>query len=170
MRTTAPHFVAALKIRVSPRSNSRADVPRSPAPTTYRGFLTSVIEASELFGKIGYSYVVQVQALTFTRCLCSESLPHSWVAEQINDKPLTFAVDEVVKRMITRSMSLDQCLDERLRSRWKNEIVYRFVAPFEILDVIYIKHYFRKYEKLVVKVVDANLKLTPKFVRKTEAI
>lgn len=170
MRTTAPHFVATLKIRVSPRSNSRADVPRSPAPTTYRGFLTSVIEASELFGKIGYSYVVQVQALTFTRCLCSESLPDSWVAEQINDKPLTFAVDEVVKSMITRSMSLDQRLDERLRSRWKNEIVYRFVAPFEILDVIHIKHYFRKYEKLVVKVVDANLKLTPKLVRKTEAI
>lgn len=103
------------------------------------------------------NYVVQVQALTFTRCLCGKSLSHSWVAKQINDKPLTFAVDEVVKSTVTRSMSLHQGLDERLRGRWKNKIVYWFIAPFESPDVIHIKHYFRKYEKLSMLVVDANL-------------
>ena len=74
---------------------------------------------------------------TFAHGFRGQALPRARVSEQIDDKPVTLAGDEVIKLpRRAGSVRLDECPEDLLVLGGDHELLKRLVVPLELFDTL----------------------------------
>ena len=71
-------------------------------------------------------------------CFCRQRFAHSWITKQIDDKPLPFLRDKVVKADIS-GVCLHKRLELILSVGRKNKVGKCLLVPLNILDLLHIE-------------------------------
>ena len=76
------------------------------------------------------------EARTFAHGFRGQALPRARVSEQVDDKPVTLARDEVIELpRRAGSVRLDECPEDLLVLGGDDELLERLVVPHDGLDV-----------------------------------